>query len=294
VIALSHYKSTGSPTPVLLDPSGLWTGHDPLESLRQYGPKGLETAFLFSEHGWIASFVWPDWPPKRSQEMREVVEAFHRDHSELVPITEDSDAWRALNRGVRSDPTSAERVAECFGRHFPGQVDWTRSEKNTRGTIEAKCSIQGLGVASINLSWRSFKAYPPGPDNNYQEMQAYQEAVKEVFAWARRRIQSILDTLQDKLKALYGERFRGLYVFGSYARPDAGIELPVSSDLDLALILSDFESPFEERERYGDLVADLSLEHSLVISVVPIREADFRGGTTNFTRVISEYAIPVR
>ena len=102
-----------------------------------------------------------------------------------------------------------------------------------------------------------------------------------------------LDTLNARLQPLYGERFKGLYVFGSYARPDAGIELSIDSDLDVALILSDFDSPFEERERYGDIVADLSLEHSLVISLVPLREADFREGHTNFTRVISAYAVPV-
>jgi hypothetical protein len=61
----------------------------------------------------------------------------------------------------------------------------------------------------------------------------------------------------------------------------------------VALILSDFQNLYEERARFGDIVADLSLEHSLVISVVPIAEADFRESRTNFTRVISEYAIPV-
>ena len=69
--------------------------------------------------------------------------------------------------------------------------------------------------------------------------------------------------------------------------------MPESSDLDVALVLSDFENRYEERARFGDIVADLSLEHSLVISVVPITEADFQESRTNFTRVISEYAIPV-
>ena len=76
--------------------------------------------------------------------------------------------------------------------------------------------------------------------------------------------------------------------------PDAGIDLGENSDLDVALILSDFDNLYDERKRIGDIVYDLSLEHVLVISVVPIREADFREGQTNFTRVISSYAIPVR
>jgi len=62
----------------------------------------------------------------------------------------------------------------------------------------------------------------------------------------------------------------------------------------VALILSDFDNVHEERERFGDFIYDLSLEHGLVISVMPILEADFREGRTNFTRVISSYAIPVK
>ncbi len=104
----------------------------------------------------------------------------------------------------------------------------------------------------------------------------------------------MLDALHDRLKALYGERFRGLYVFGSYARPDAGIELPADSDLDVALVLSCFESAYKEIDRFSQITADLSLEHNLVISLIPVREADFREGQTNFTRVISEDAIPVK
>jgi uncharacterized protein len=112
--------------------------------------------------------------------------------------------------------------------------------------------------------------------------------------WAASRIQPILDTLKAKLQELYGDRFRGLYVFGSYARPDAGIKLPIDSDLDVAVVLTDFEDRFVERDRVSDVVADLSLTNDIVISLIPIREADYNEGRTNFTRVISEYAVPVR
>ena len=107
------------------------------------------------------------------------------------------------------------------------------------------------------------------------------------------RVRTVLDALHDRLRKLYGERFRGLYVFGSYARPDAGIELSEDSDLDVALLLSDFENPYDEIKRFGNITYDLSLEHALAISVIPIRESDYLEGRTNFTRVISEYAIPV-
>lgn len=144
----------------------------------------------------------------------------------------------------------------------------------------------------MDLAWKdSFAPIPPSVSDSDHE--ALQASFREVFHWAASRIKPVLDRLHDKLKELYGERFRGLYIFGSYARPDAGIELPVDSDLDVALILSEFESPYKEIERFSEITSDLSLEHGPVISLVPIRESDFKEGKTNFIRVISEYAIPV-
>jgi predicted nucleotidyltransferase len=125
-------------------------------------------------------------------------------------------------------------------------------------------------------------------------MGLFQASTQEVFGWASRRIEAVLGALHERLRQLYGERFRGLYVFGSYARPDAGIELPEDSDLDVALILSDYRNAYDELKRFGEITYDLELEHSLVISIVPVREADFKEGRTNFARVISSYAIPAK
>jgi predicted nucleotidyltransferase len=152
--------------------------------------------------------------------------------------------------------------------------------------------LRVLGEVLLHLFWRDSSAVPLGVLTDSDTV-AFQQSANEVFRWAQQRIKPILDTLHDKLSELYGERFRGLYVFGSYARPDAGIRLPESSDLDVALILSDFENVYNEIQRIGDVTYDLGLEHGLGISVAPIREADYREGRTNFTRVISEYSIPI-
>jgi len=260
-------------------------------------------------------FVWPDWPRALASELGSRVDAFHTQHPGLRPVQAGTPEWDAVFRGWRSDPRSALAIAGAFTKHFGDRILWVESEKDTRGRIAAKLRIEGLGETTppppetppslragwrassgevtLNLSWKDSIAIPPGPLSD-ADLEAFAASVKEISHWAQRRIQPILDILQERLKALYGERFRGLYVFGSYARPDAGIELPVSSDLDLALVLSDFDNLYEERARFGDLVADLSLEHSLVISVVPVSEADFREGRTNFSRVVSEYAVPVK
>jgi predicted nucleotidyltransferase len=214
--------------------------------------------------------------------------------------------------GWRSDPESALAIAGAFTKHFGERVLWVESEEDARGRIAAKVRIEGLGdaaspppetppplqagwraslgVVSLHLFWKDSVAIPSGPLSP-ADLEAFQASVREICQWAERRIRPVLDILHQRLKVLYGERFRGLYVFGSYARPDAGIELADDSDLDVALLLSEFESPYSEIERFSEITADISLEHGLVISLVPIRENDFKEGKTNFIRVISEYAI---
>jgi predicted nucleotidyltransferase len=82
----------------------------------------------------------------------------------------------------------------------------------------------------------------------------------------------ILGQLKEGLLAIYGDRLRGLRLFGSSARNEA-VE---GSDVDVALILDAFEDSWKEIERTGDLVARICLENNMVISLLPIRERDWR------------------
>jgi predicted nucleotidyltransferase len=275
----------------------------------------LTAESYYTARGMFARFVWPDWPPELTSELGLRVEAFRAQHPELRSVQAGTLEWDAVIHGWHSDPESALAIAGAFTKHFGDRVLWVESQGDTRGRIAAKLGIERLGETtppppatsppvrpgrrvssgevSLNLFWKDSIAIPPGPLSP-ADLGAFQASVREICQWAERRIRPVLDILHQRLKALYGDRFRGLYVFGSYARPDAGIELPESSDLDVALILSDFENLYEERARFGDLVADLSLEHSMVISVVPVAEADFREGRSTFSRAISEYAVPVQ
>lgn len=280
---------------------------------------GLTASSYFSLRGVLARFDWPDWPNFLCSSMADRVKGFHEHYSDLIPVGEGTSQWQAVFRGWRADPESAAVVGQAFSRRFSDRVDWVKSYRDTRGRIAASCMVRDLvkipplqpdsvmsrifhelaaarlqtAACSLHLSWKDSVAVPPGTVAA-EDYEAFQASVQEVFNWASSRIRPILDALHDRLKALYGERFRGLYVFGSYARPDAGIELPEDSDLDVALLLSDFESGYKEIDRFGEITSDLSLEHGLDISLVPVREADFREGRTNFARVISEYAIPVK
>jgi predicted nucleotidyltransferase len=279
---------------------------------------GLSALSSFSERTAFALFDWPDWPGSKKNAIQAQVDEFRRRRIELDTVAEGTPEWRFAFQDSRPDPESATIIGERFVKRFGNRVQWVKSERDSRGRIMASCMVEDLVQipqprstmlriaqesakyraerfpwVSLKLSWKNSRAIPPGPLSEADRL-ALQACTQEISDWAASRIQPILDALHDKLKALYGERFRGLYVFGSYARPDAGIELSEDSDLDVALILSDFTNAYEEIKRFGDVTYDLSLEHGIVISLVPIREADYREGRTNFTRVISSYAIPAK
>jgi predicted nucleotidyltransferase len=221
------------------------------------------------------------------------VKEFQEAHPELRPVREDSEKWTSVSRGLEADYESSEAIGDRFNSAFTAKVAWVESWRDRRGRITATCSVNAVGEFELDLSWRSSSIQPllsdPSRPNHYD---AFSQGGHEVMEWAASRIQPILDKLKARLEELCGGRFRGLYVFGSYARPDAGIKLPLDSDLDMAVLLSDVRDVGEEIDRFGHITAALSLKNDLVI-LIPIRESDFREGRTNFARVILEYAVPV-
>jgi predicted nucleotidyltransferase len=78
------------------------------------------------------------------------------------------------------------------------------------------------------------------------------------------KTQTIISELHLRFKSLYGSRLVNMVLYGSQARGDAD----PGSDIDVLLVLEGTVSPGEEIARTGKIVADLSLEHSVVISCV--------------------------
>jgi predicted nucleotidyltransferase len=85
-------------------------------------------------------------------------------------------------------------------------------------------------------------------------------------------VRQALNELQDYLAKIYGERLRGVYLYGSYARGD----FHTGSDVDILIVLEGTVSPSQEIDRIGDGVADICLEHNVLIATYPVPEEWFK------------------
>ena len=103
------------------------------------------------------------------------------------------------------------------------------------------------------------------------------------------KIQTILTELRCRFKKLYGERLVHLVLFGSQARGDA----EPGSDIDVLVVLKGSVSPYEEITRTGEIVADLSLQFTEVISCVFIDEERFIHRNGPLLRNIRREGVPI-
>jgi predicted nucleotidyltransferase len=90
-----------------------------------------------------------------------------------------------------------------------------------------------------------------------------------------RTLEDVIRELDIGLRELYGERHRGLVLYGSHARGEAD----EGSDVDLLLLLEGRVQVGKEIRRSSDLVASLSLESSRVLSLIPVSVEDYRASS---------------
>lgn len=85
------------------------------------------------------------------------------------------------------------------------------------------------------------------------------------------RINMLLRELKEALTQIYGANLRGLYLYGSYARQEEDLE----SDVDVLIVLRDFMDYWEEVQRTGPFISELSLKYNVSISPVRVREKNW-------------------
>lgn len=78
----------------------------------------------------------------------------------------------------------------------------------------------------------------------------------------------------EGLRGLYGDRLSDVVLFGSYARGEADSD----SDIDLLVVLQGSVDPWEELRCLDDLLWQLSFEHGVTVSALPVSEEQWRTG----------------
>jgi type I restriction enzyme S subunit len=76
----------------------------------------------------------------------------------------------------------------------------------------------------------------------------------------------------EQLAALYGDRLKGVYLYGSYARGDARED----SDIDIAVVLEGPVDAWEEDRRTSEITDDLSLRHNGLLMPFFLSEQEHR------------------
>jgi predicted nucleotidyltransferase len=102
------------------------------------------------------------------------------------------------------------------------------------------------------------------------------------------KIRDVVVELEKRLKDFYGDRFRDLLLYGSYARGTAW----EGSDVDLLLLLEGPVDAVEEILRVQAIKTPLSLEAELVLSLMPVSVEAFERAESMFLRNVRREAIP--
>jgi len=101
-------------------------------------------------------------------------------------------------------------------------------------------------------------------------------------------IRGALAELKKQLKAIYGDRLKGIYLFGSYARGEAHPE----SDLDVLIVLDQVDDYSQEIDRTSAVISELSLRSGVTISRVFVPEQRWETDRTNFFLNVREEVVP--
>ena len=100
-------------------------------------------------------------------------------------------------------------------------------------------------------------------------------------------LKQLLAELKGGLEGIYGGRLKSLFLFGSYARG----EQQKDSDLDVLVVLDEFERANLEINRTSLLVSRLSLNYAVTITRFFVTEDDWKKGATSFLANVREDAI---
>ena len=94
--------------------------------------------------------------------------------------------------------------------------------------------------------------------------------------------------LKAGLIRIYGDRLKGVYLYGSYARGD----YRPGSDVDVMILLSDYKNYWKELRRSSQLASDVSLEYEVTVSRLLIKETQWQESAMPVVRNIHKDGLP--
>jgi predicted nucleotidyltransferase len=82
--------------------------------------------------------------------------------------------------------------------------------------------------------------------------------------------------LKEGLAKIYGDKLNAVYLYGSYARGD----YRPGSDVDVMILLEDYNNYWDEIKRTSELIAGISLNYDLLVSRVIMSEEKWKRSDT--------------
>lgn len=87
-------------------------------------------------------------------------------------------------------------------------------------------------------------------------------------------VKTLLNEMKTGLTELYGQRLKGVILFGSYARGDYN----QNSVFDVMVVLDDYRRYWDELVNSAELTSELSLKYNVTISRTIMKEEQWKKG----------------
>jgi len=103
------------------------------------------------------------------------------------------------------------------------------------------------------------------------------------------QMRRVLHDVRGCMETIYGQRLANLMLFGSHACGDA----ESGSDIDVLVALQGAVSPCEEIARTIDQVAEISLDHDVVVSCVFVSHEQFEREQSPLLLNVRREGVPI-
>jgi predicted nucleotidyltransferase len=87
----------------------------------------------------------------------------------------------------------------------------------------------------------------------------------------RKDIEPILEEMKKNLHKIYGEKLKGIILYGSYARGDA----TEGSDIDVIVLLDEIRDLDTELDTLFEVMGQIDFKYDTLISVLPLEEKQY-------------------